>query len=333
MGFTLLSIGALAMDIILKTTRLPEEDGFSLVESEALVPGGSASNMSVAAVCCGMDAYQTGQIGDDHYGRLFLDSLMEAGVHTDHLLVRENGVTLHNFIVSTRDGRHAIFAHPGNAVHTMDPDRITPAMTAGIDAFYTDMFSADASLALARRLKGNVPILYNMQCGPAMMAGFDTPRRKLQTMLELATVLVVGRHTLTEWSGLADPVAAAEAIMATAPLPDGVICTQGENGAIWHTGEAVLAGAAFTVEAVESTGAGDSFIAGLIDARYRKKQSREHALRTANAAGALKCRQHGPRALFTPEELDAFIRDVPGGHITVFSPDEWKRRQTIGGNK
>lgn len=45
----LLSLGAIAMDIVLNSHDLPKDDGFALIQSEKMLPGGSASNVSVCA--------------------------------------------------------------------------------------------------------------------------------------------------------------------------------------------------------------------------------------------------------------------------------------------
>ena len=63
-----LSLGAVAMDVVMECSALPEEDGFALVWKEYTVPGGSASNVSVALQRMGAEAYQTGKIGDDKFG-------------------------------------------------------------------------------------------------------------------------------------------------------------------------------------------------------------------------------------------------------------------------
>ena len=45
----LLSLGAIAMDIVLNSHELPKDDGFALIRQEEMLPGGSASNVSVCA--------------------------------------------------------------------------------------------------------------------------------------------------------------------------------------------------------------------------------------------------------------------------------------------
>ena len=43
-----LSLGAIAMDVVLNSYELPKDDGFALIHHEEMLPGASASNVSVA---------------------------------------------------------------------------------------------------------------------------------------------------------------------------------------------------------------------------------------------------------------------------------------------
>ena len=40
-----LSLGAIAMDVVLNSYELPKDDGFALINHEEMLPGGSASNV------------------------------------------------------------------------------------------------------------------------------------------------------------------------------------------------------------------------------------------------------------------------------------------------
>ena len=71
-----LSLGAIAMDVVLNSYELPKDDGFALIHHEEMLPGGSASNVSVACASLGMEAYQTGKIGDDEVGSQFRKTLV-----------------------------------------------------------------------------------------------------------------------------------------------------------------------------------------------------------------------------------------------------------------
>ena len=47
MSKKVLSLGAIAMDIVLNSHELPKDDGFAFIHHEQMMPGGSASNVSV----------------------------------------------------------------------------------------------------------------------------------------------------------------------------------------------------------------------------------------------------------------------------------------------
>lgn len=45
----LLSLGAIAMDIVLNSHDLPKDDGFALIQSEKMLPGGGVRRMCLFA--------------------------------------------------------------------------------------------------------------------------------------------------------------------------------------------------------------------------------------------------------------------------------------------
>jgi sugar/nucleoside kinase (ribokinase family) len=93
-----------------------------------------------------------------------------------------------------------------------------------------------------------------------------------------------------------------------------VLISLGERGAFYATGEFNGSVPAFEVEAVDTTGAGDAFLAAALAylsndpaGPYEEKWVRE-AARRGSAAGALACTDYGAmRALPTEEELERFM--------------------------
>ena len=108
MGKKLLSLGAIAMDIVINSHDLPKDDGFALINHEQMLPGGSASNVSVSAAYFGMESYQTGKIGDDNIGDEFIRTLKEDGVDAELVAVKKGGTTLHTYIL-TAPGASTVF--------------------------------------------------------------------------------------------------------------------------------------------------------------------------------------------------------------------------------
>ena len=84
----LLSLGAIAMDIVINSHELPKDDGFALIQHEEMLPGGSASNVSVSAAHLGMEVYQTGKIGDDNVGEKFIRTLVADGVDKRYIVTK-----------------------------------------------------------------------------------------------------------------------------------------------------------------------------------------------------------------------------------------------------
>ena len=120
----LLSLGAIAMDIVINSHELPKDDGFALIQHEEMLPGGSASNVSVSAAHLGMEVYQTGKIGDDNVGEKFIRTLVADGVDKRYIVTKENGTTLHTYILTAPGGKHCIFANKGDSVWTLVPEEL-----------------------------------------------------------------------------------------------------------------------------------------------------------------------------------------------------------------
>ncbi|MDR1193105.1 MAG: carbohydrate kinase family protein [Peptococcaceae bacterium] len=309
-----LSLGALAMDIVISGSALPQNDGFALIQSELLTPGGSAANMSVALGLMGAEVYQTGKIGDDSLGRAFRADLVLQGINADYLAEKAGGVTLHTYVLTAPDGQHCILANLGDCVTNLEPEDLPDGILTGFSCFYTDMFSPRASLWLGQKaLELKIPVVYNMQCAPSFMAMCGVERRLISEMLGLATVVVSGRDGYFELTGETDERAALAAMIAGYKCPpDGFICTVGGKGALWHNGRDIETVPAFPVSPRDTTGAGDCFSAGLIFSRYCDARPMGEALRLACASAALKCLEPGPRTKASLSAIETLIKEVYG---------------------
>lgn len=298
------------MDVVLASGGLPRDDGFSLVLNEMLVPGGSASNMSVALRNLGAQVAQCGKIGDDHYGRVFREDLISHGVDVEPLVVKPDGTTLHTYIITAPGGEHCIFANTGDCVMQLARDELPAAVLDGFDLFYNDMFSADTALALAKEARtAGKPVVYNMQNVPSFMETCGVQKAKIEDMMRTASLAIGGTAGFRELvDGAETPEAVAQAAYEKYLPQEGVICTCGSRGAVWYGPEGLHRGEAFRVETVDSTGAGDTFCAGLIFARYCCEAEQEAALRFAAAAAALKCTVAGPRSVATLDDVEAFMQ-------------------------
>ena len=71
----ILGLGASAMDVVLNCEDLPREDGFAFIHEEKLTPGGSCANVLTAAAGFGNRTGLIAKMGDDEYGRVFVEDL------------------------------------------------------------------------------------------------------------------------------------------------------------------------------------------------------------------------------------------------------------------
>lgn len=306
-----LSLGAVAMDVVMETKELPKEDGFGFLDSEVLVPGGSASNVSVALGRYGIDPYQTGKIGDDKYGAEFRKTLVEDGVNDKFLITKEGGTTLHTYIIAVPGGTHCIFANLGNSLTDLKPEELPEDILDNIDVFYTDMFSSKASIYLGKLAKKKgIPVVYNMQCTPSFMAHCGVTMEEIEEMIGLSTVFTSGRDGYYEITGEEDYKKGIEKFYERFNVPEGVVCTAGSEGAVWLHKKGTINMKAYDIEAVDTTGAGDCFLAGLICSYFCENMSKEDSIEFASASAALKCLQKGPRTKATMEDVKEFIQST-----------------------
>lgn len=303
-----LCLGTVAMDIVLETQMLPQNDGFALIDAERLVPGGSSANVAIALNRMGVEVYQAGQIGDDNLGNVFHKDLELNGVHTEYLVVKKGGTTLHTYIITAPMGKHCIFANLGDSVNSLSPEDLPSNVLDGITCFYTDMFSPRASLWVAKkaRQKG-IPVIYNMQCVPSFMAACGVSREEIEEMLSLCTIFISGPGGYREMTRTDEPILAMKKLQKSFCIEDGLIYTAGDDGAYWLKGEKILTQKSFTIEPVDTTGAGDCFTAGIIFDFYCRQRLPEEVLLFATGAAALKCITKGPRSTADLAVIQDFI--------------------------
>lgn len=306
----LLTAGSIAMDMVLNADALPSHDGFALIQSESLQPGGSSANVTVAATSLGVKGHQVGRVGDDEMGRLFRASLRESGVDERHLLEKAGGTTMHTYVITVPGGQHVIFAHMGDCFLDFTVDDLPEDIFEGIDLFYTDLFAPELSMGLLRRAFDlGKSIVVNLQSPPSFMEACGLAGCDLREALGKANLLVGGKEAMGELASegsKGDYPAIADQVRTSFGIVDGVICTLGAEGALWSSAEGCVHAPSYPIEPLDTTGAGDCFIGGVLYSYYQEAFSRAEALDFANAAAALKCLSPGPRCELDVESIRGF---------------------------
>jgi ribokinase len=297
-------VGSSNMDIFFYTDRAPEPGETVIGDRYLMVMGGKGANQAVGARLLGAEVTLVGRIGDDLFGRRMLDNLSSYGVARDHIQVdkeADSGVAL---ILVDKQAENSIVVVPGVNM------RITPT---DVEGAANKLRAADVLLmqleipldaierAIDIALEGNTLCVLN----PA-------PARLLPDhILKKVHLLTPNQSEAKILTGVpADTLEGAQAA-GQALLEKGVqtvIITLGAQGALIVRSNQVLHVKGVPVDALDTTGAGDAFMAGLAVALAEGK-TLEEATHFANVAGALSTKKPGAMpSLPNRDEVEAFVR-------------------------
>ena len=314
MGVEVLVVGAVAMDIVLNCPRLPDEDGYVIIDNESAIPGGSCANVLVALAGLGTESGLVARLGDDPTGRALLADLDANGVSTRHVSVKKGGISMHTYVAVARAGAKTIFCNMGDSLLSLAPGDVHAEMLRGVKLFYTAMQPGKAALKLARLCPDRgIPVVCNLQVEPDFLDRCGVSPSTIDEMLSLSTLLITFRHGLIRYTGQSDIDAAARSLYEAYRPDMGVVVTLGKGGALWLDGHKTVVVPAIPVEARDTTGAGDAFTAGLIHARFFERRQRKYTMEFANACAALKCTRPGPRLRASKSEILDFMEHY--GHL------------------
>lgn len=302
MSKRILSMGTIAVDTVLNVDKFPEEDGFGHVISEAQVPGGSSANVAVALKQLGNTVLQTGKISDDIFGKIIRNNMKEEGIDERYLVTEPGGMSLHTYIVVDQDGRHVILANSGDRAMNLEAEEIPNQIFDEMDLFYTDLASPRAGLYLAEQCaKRKIPVIYNLQNPP--MEEHGETAEVIDEMLDYTTLFITGSATICKTMKMEDTEDAVRAFVGNHQFEAGYICTMGTRGSDWFYNDGTekkLHCGIVPVKSVDTTGAGDAYIAGIIHSYFGENQTREECMKLAAAVASMKTTQHGPRLHIDP---------------------------------
>jgi ribokinase len=271
---TIWNLGSINTDFVYRVSHLPRAGETLAAESLTRGLGGKGANLSVAAARAAARVAHAGAVGPD--GRWAAERLMEYGVDTRHI-AEVGDVTGHAVITVDPDGENSILIWPG-------ANAVVPEMT--------------RRAALAQARAGDRAVTQNETNGQAGWLG--TAKR-----LELSTAYIAAPFdpqavgaVLEDTDLLILNLVEAEQLEAALGrrvsdlgVPD-VLVTMGAKGCRWHGARGAQDFAAPRVEAVDSTGAGDTF-AGYVLAGLDRGLPMAQAIGQAQVAAALKVARHG----------------------------------------
>jgi ribokinase len=245
-------VGSINMDLVTQAPRFVGPGETILGERFLTVPGGKGANQAVAAARLGAEVALVGAVGDDALGKQLRHGLLIEGIDLTHTTQLDDCASGTASITLAGGENQIIVVPAANARVTPAQVEQAHALIARADVVLVQMEipleTVEVALRIGRRL--GVPVILN----PA-------PAQKLPTdWLKLARYVTPNQHELAILLG-ADPTEDFRTLMQRAPCP--VVLTRGGEGAWYREQGEPIHQPGFTVDVVDSTGAGDTFNAAL----------------------------------------------------------------------
>lgn len=274
--------------------EFPDSGGYSEIRTVHRSMGGEAAGGAYVLARLGVATKLRGnRLSDDEASANVLATLSAAGVDTSAITVDPATAPVTEVVVSSGDERTVFGTYTRLlAERSWDPpevDDITASRMVCLDPFF-----GEASLQAARLSRqGGIPYVT-----------VDAPPDS--EIAHSAEALVLSE----EFAARTLPGEDATGVLAAyrEHCRGLVVLTRGEQSFVWQRpGEPVVETATFPVVARDTTGAGDSFRAGVIYGLLRGWDD-EQVVRTAAAIAALVCRS-APGVLGSPtvQQLEEFL--------------------------
>jgi ribokinase len=275
--------GSLNMDLVIQAPRHPRPGETITGGPFSAIPGGKGANQAVAAARLGGEVNMIGAVGADAFGDVLIANLQAAGVDASHV-ARSTEATGVALITVAGTGENSIVIAPGaNGTVSALTAAESEAVIASADALLLQLeVPLSAVLAAAQAASRHcVPVILN----PA-------PARPLPAeLLRRASYLIPNEHEAAlltgQPTGSFEEIARAAAALQQMGVGQ-IVVTLGERGALALTDEEPVIVPSFPVQAVDTTAAGDAFVAAFAVA-LTEGRSLVEAVRWGCAAGALAC--------------------------------------------
>ncbi len=281
------------MDLVVTSSRRPGAGETVLGDSFKTVPGGKGANQAVAAARLGGEVTMIGRVGDDAFGKDILENFRANAVNTQNVKPvthLESGTA------------HIILAEGDNSIVVVEAANreVTPA--------YVDEAAEvirDADIVLIQQEIPEETVIHVS----ALCAEFGTPlllnpapaRTLPQEVIDNAAYITPNEH---EAEILFQSMSPAQALRQ---YPNKLFITEGSKGVRYFDGTEEILVPTYKVEAVDTTGAGDTFNAAFAVALAEGKPLQE-SIRFANRAASLSVTKFGAQGgMPTRDEVEVSL--------------------------
>lgn len=305
-----LVFGSLNIDHVYEVEHFVQPGETLASEDLQFFCGGKGLNQSIALSRAGVPVWMAGAVGSQDADML-LRCLDEAGVHTE-LILRKEISSGHAIIQKTPDGENGILLY-GGANRKITETDVEDVLSHFSEGDYLILQNEINQMPYIMEKAHQMGMKIVLNPSPMDEQIFTLPLDCVDYLIlnEGEGAAMASRFRTPEDEGGSQPggsESAADGILARlmARFPDThIIMTLGSRGSVYRYRGQVYAQAAYPAEAVDTTGAGDTFTGYLIGSRMRGK-SMETAMDLAAKAAAISVGRPGASASVPAlEEVEA----------------------------
>ncbi|KAI3705827.1 hypothetical protein L1987_76071 [Smallanthus sonchifolius] len=319
-GSLVVCFGEMLIDFV------PSVSGVSLAEAPAFqkAPGGAPANVAVGISRLGGSSAFIGKVGDDDFGHMLADILKKNKVNNSGMRFDQNARTALAFVTLRSDGeREFMFFRNPSADMLLHESELDVNLIKQASIFHYGSISLIeepcksahlAAMAIAKK-SGSI-LSYDVNLRVPLWPSEDAARDGIMSIWDQADVIKVSEDEITFLTRGDDPyddnVVLNKLFHPNLKL---LLVSEGPDGCRYYTQQFKGRVPGVKVKPVDTTGAGDAFVGGILsilasDTNLYKDETRlREALLFANACGALTVTKKGAiPAMPTRDEVQKILK-------------------------
>lgn len=314
--YDVIALGELLIDF---TMNGQSEQGNNMFEA---CPGGAPCNVLALLNKMGKKTAFIGKVGKDQFGALLRDTITEAGIDASNLMVDENVNTTLAFVHTFPDGdrEFSFYRNPG-ADMMLTADEVNPEVVKDTKVFHFGTLSMthegvrEATKKAVETAKANGCLVsFDPNLRPPLWNSLDLAKEQMEYGFGKCDILKISDNEIQFVSGKEDYDEGIAYLQETYNIPL-ILLTMGKDGSRAYYKGMRVERPGFSVKAIETTGAGDTFCGSslnyLVDHDFENLTEEQlgEMLTFANAAAALVTTKKGAiKAMPIKEEVLELIQ-------------------------
>lgn len=314
--YDVIALGELLIDF---TMNGQSEQGNNMFEA---CPGGAPCNVLALLNKMGKKTAFIGKVGKDQFGALLRDTITEAGIDASNLMVDENVNTTLAFVHTFPDGdrEFSFYRNPG-ADMMLTADEVNPEVVKDTKVFHFGTLSMthegvrEATKKAVETAKANGCLVsFDPNLRPPLWRSLDLAKEQMEYGFGKCDILKISDNEIQFVSSKEDYDEGIAYLQETYNIPL-ILLTMGKDGSRAYYKGMRVERPGFSVKAIETTGAGDTFCGSslnyLVDHDFENLTEEQlgEMLTFANAAAALVTTKKGAiKAMPVKEEVLELIQ-------------------------